>query len=102
MLRFIFYVNIFKAIILSAVSQHGSGGGGGGFAVEHVQRQPGLDDAKTKRGYLCVWPPQSHSCPSLLASMEADDGFRSSATSLRHSSAVWQLSSLRHLFGLKL
>lgn len=27
MLRFIFYVNIFKAIILSAVSQHGSGGG---------------------------------------------------------------------------
>ena len=58
MLRFIFYVNIFKAIILSAVSQHGSGGGRGGFAVAHVQRHTGLDGVKNEMGCLCMAPPE--------------------------------------------
>lgn len=58
MLRFIFYVNIFKAIILSAVSQHGSEGGREGFAMAHVLRHRGLDDVRTKMGSLCAAPPE--------------------------------------------
>lgn len=55
MLRFIFYVNIFKGIILSAVSQRGSGGGREALPW---MVSPGLGQIKNKMGW--TWPPKSH------------------------------------------
>lgn len=86
MLRFIFYVNIFKAVILSAVSQHGSGGDRGGFALGGVT----WAWAMLKMKWGGCGPPRAMAA-LLLAPMEAGDGCRPLPTTLHRSSAPGQL-----------
>lgn len=86
MLRFIFYVNIFKGIILSAVSQHASGGGRGGFAMDGVTWAWMI----LKMKWSACGPPRA-TVALLLTPMEAGDGCRPLPTTLWHSPAPWQL-----------
>lgn len=83
MLRFIFYVNIFKGIILSAVSQHGSRDGKLCMAGEALPWMCHLGFYGVKKG---CGPPRAM-VALLLTPMEAGGGCRPSPTTLHHSSA---------------